>query len=109
MMYTPLRFFRSTPIEEETPVVPVEDNTPAIEPLPDLNSSSSDSESSETPSEDHKHDDHAFWRRKQKKKKKKKKKSKDPKKREVKNLPKIDFSKLLTLTLNNFNVNSRRV
>ena len=99
-MFTPLRFLRNQSIPEETPVVPVEDNTPAIEPLSDLSSSSSDSESSDLQSEDHKHDDHAFWRRR--KKKKKKRSTKDPKKRDVKNLPKIDFSKLVTLTLNNF-------
>ena len=108
-MFTPLRFFRNTPIPEETPVVPVEDNTPEIEPLPDLYSSSSEDESSDSSAEDqkedHKHDDHAFWRRNRKKKPKKKKKkkfSKDPRKRDVKNLPKIDFSKLVTLTLTNF-------
>ena len=81
-MFTPLRFFRNTPIPEETPVVPVEDNTPEIEPLPDLYSSSSEDESSDSSAEDqkedHKHDDHAFWRRNRKKKPKKKKKKSFP-------------------------------
>ena len=124
MAYTPLRFFQSgrkppepvvsgedvdgvqpSEVREETPssVVPVEDDTPGLSrpsPLPDPDFSETDSpstsDSSSSVSDDHKHSTDVRARRKKKKKKK------PTRKRDIKNLPKIDFSKLVTLSLSNF-------